>query len=196
MTLSIAQTHALRHQLRPHCSADSISALEDRNRFLTDEQRKRVDQKINSADAILTLMATIVGHQYANQRIDSYTMIQLSQLIDRICDIQTSCERIHNTSLPLAYSLLVHRTAFFFVVLAPFAIVDSMGWYTPVFTAILAYTFFGLDELARQIQEPFRDEPQCLALSAMSRAVERDVLDTMGRVDIPPPLQPRRSVLM
>lgn len=196
MALCIAQTHALRYQLRQNCAMDTVSAYEDRNRFLTVEQRKIVDQKINPADAILTFMATIVGQQYRDATIDSYTMIQLSQLIDRICEIQTSCERIHNTSLPLAYSLLVHRTTFLYVILAPFAIVDSMGWYTPVFTAILAYTFFGLDELARQIQEPFRDEPHCLALSAMSRTVERDISNMMGLLDIPPPLQPHRSVLM
>jgi ion channel-forming bestrophin family protein len=196
MTLSIAQTHALRHQLRPDCRMDQVPALADRNRFLTPAQQDIVNRKINGADSILLLMSTIVGQQYQDGVIDSYVMIQLSQLIDRFCQIQTSCERIHNTSLPLAYSLLVHRTTFLFVFLAPFAIVESMGWYTPMFTAILAYTFFGLDELARQIQEPFRDEPACMALSAMSRVVERDVSVAMGRSNIPPPLHPHRSVLM
>jgi ion channel-forming bestrophin family protein len=196
MTLSIAQSHQLRYQLRPFCAMDQVSPLADRDRFLSATQKKHVDRKINGADAILVLMATIVGRQYQDGVIDSFVMIQLSQLIDRLCNIQTSCERIHNTSLPLAYSLLVHRTTFLFVFLAPFAIVDSMGWYTPVFTAMLAYTFFGLDELARQIQEPFRDEPHCLALSAMCRAVERDVSDIMGRPNIPPPLKPHRSILM
>lgn len=196
MILSIAQSHQLRYQLRPFCAMDHVSPLADRDRFLTASQKKLVERKINGADAILVLMATIVGRQYQDGVIDSFVMIQLSQLIDRLCNIQTSCERIHNTSLPLAYSLLVHRTTFLFVLFAPFAIVDSMGWYTPVFTAMLAYTFFGLDELARQIQEPFRDEPHCLALSAMCRAVERDVSAIMGRPNIPPPLKPHRSILM
>jgi ion channel-forming bestrophin family protein len=196
MILSIAQTHALRHQLRPDCRMDQVSALSDRNRFLTPAQQVIVNRKINGADAILLLMATMVGQQYQDGVIDSFVMIQLSQLIDRFCTIQTSCERIHNTHLPFAYTLLVHRTSFLYVLLVPFAIVESMGWYTPVFTAILAYTFFGLDEIARQIQEPFNDEPACMALSAMSRVVERDVSDAMGRSNIPPPLQPHRSVLM
>jgi ion channel-forming bestrophin family protein len=196
MILSIAQTHALRHQLRPDCRMDQVSALSDRNRFLTPAQQDIVNRKVNGANAILLLMATMVGQQYQDGVIDSFVMIQLSQLIDRFCTIQTSCERIHNTHLPFAYTLLVHRTSFLYVLLVPFAIVETMGWYTPVFTAILAYTFFGLDEIARQIQEPFNDEPACMALSAMSRVVERDVSDAMGRSNIPPPLQPHRSVLM
>jgi len=52
-----------------------------------------------------------------------------------------------------------------------------------------------LQTVARQIQEPFLDEPQCLALSAMCRAVEIDVCEALGR-EIPPKLQPTKSVLM
>lgn len=179
--LAMAHTHALRAQLRPFCKFDaSITALHDRDRFLTEEERESICRSRNPANAILELAGTIVGAEYKNSSIDSHVMVQLSQLLDRLCAIQTGCERIHNTSMPVAYSLLVHRTAFLYVILAPFAMVQVMGWWTPVFTAVIAYTFFGLDELARQLQEPFRDEPHCLALSAMCRTIEIDVSEALG----------------
>jgi len=65
--------------------------------------------------------------------------------------VQGACERIANTPLPFPYALLVHRTAYMYVGLAPFAMASGMGWWTPLFNAIVAYTFFGLDELARQL---------------------------------------------
>lgn len=190
--LAMAQTHAVRAQLRPVCLSDTPrTALEDRDRFLDASDRLIVCSAPNPANAILFHASKILGQS----DLTEYSRIHASTLIDRLCEIQASLERLHNTSLPLAYSLLVHRTAFFFVVLAPFAMASSMGWWTPLFSAILAYTFFGLDELARHIQEPFRDEPHCLAMSAMCRAVEIDVCHGLRR-DIPPPLKPINFVLM
>jgi putative membrane protein len=194
--LCMAQSHAFRSQMRPHCVMDEpIQARQDRDRFLTEPQLKIISASKNPANAILLEAGKIAGRVHRREEIDTYSMIQLSKLIDRLCGIQTACERIHNTSLPLAYSLLVHRTASMYILLVPFAIVESMGWWTPVFTAILAYTFFGLDELARQIQEPFGDEPQCLAMSAICRTCEIDVCEALGQT-VPPKLEPIRSVLM
>jgi putative membrane protein len=122
-------------------------------------------------------------------------MIHVQNILNSMCEIQTACERIQNTSLPLAYSLLVHRTSVMYVLLVPFAIAPNIGWWTPLFTAIVAYTFFGLDELAKQIQEPFRDNPMCLALSAMCRTIEIDALEALGE-ETPGYLKPRRNVLM
>lgn len=194
--LCMAQTHAFRGQMRPYSAFDGDNqAIQDRNRFLTEHELSIVAASPNPANLILHEAGKRVGRAHRLGLIDTFSMIQLSKLIDRLCDIQTACERIHNTTLPLPYSLLVHRTAAIFVVLSPFAMVDSMGWWTPLFTAVLAYTFFGLDELARQIQEPFGDEPQCLALSAMCRTIEIDVCEALGR-EIPPKLKPSQLVLM
>ena len=194
--LCMAQTHAFRSQIRPYCALDGENqAIQDRDRFLTEQEILTVAASPNPANSILHEAGKRVGRAHRLGLIDTFSMIQLSKLIDRLCDIQTACERIHNTTLPLPYSLLVHRTAAIFVALAPFAMVDSMGWWTPLFTSILAYTFFGLDELARQIQEPFGDEPQCLALSAMCRTIEIDVCEALGW-EVPPKLKPFQLVLM
>ena len=189
--LAMAHAHATRHQLRrgEPCPFDKgISALHDRNRFLTTTQAKLADASHNPANCILQMAADIVGQQQRHH-LDPYTRVHLIKLIDRLCVAQTACERIENTSLPFAYSLLVHRTSFFFVILSPWAMVGEMGWWTPVFTAIVAYTFFGLDELARQLQEPFRvDEPNALALSAMCRTMEMDVCEAVPGREVPPKL--------
>ena len=145
--LAMAQTHALRSQVRPYCKSDETTALKDRDRFLESESSLCIEKLVksqNPASAILMRASEILGKESG---LSTYSLIHASELIDRLCEIQTSCERIHNTTLPFAYSLLVHRTSFMFVYLAPFAIVSTMGWWTPVFTAILAYTLFGLDEV-------------------------------------------------
>jgi putative membrane protein len=211
--LSVAHTHAFRHQMRPLCKLDGDnSALKDRDRFLSAEERRQLEHCKNPANTILLMASKILGNAHINQnitKVDSYKMIHIQSMLDGLCTIQTACERIHNTSMPLAYSLLVNRTSVLYVLLVPFAIADSVGWWTPVFTAIVAYTFFGLDQLAKEIQEPFRDRPMCLALSAMSRVIEADSIEAinnynnnrLGRplhtnVRVPDYLKPQNTILM
>lgn len=130
--LSCAHTHSFRHQMRPNCKMDGIhTALRDRNRFLTQNEQRKLLNCRNPANSILFMASKILGSAHRSKQIDTYSMIHVQGMIDKLCEIQTACERIHNTSLPLAYSLLVHRTSVLYVLLVPFAIVDNVGWWTP-----------------------------------------------------------------
>eukprot|EP00802_Teleaulax_amphioxeia_P021247 Tamp_21589.p1 GENE.Tamp_21589~~Tamp_21589.p1 ORF type:complete len:125 (-),score=19.58 Tamp_21589:575-949(-) len=108
----------------------------------------------------------MLGH-----RLDSILVIAINEKLDKLGEVQGACERLANTPLPFPYTLLVHRTALLYILLAPLAMAQDMGYYTALFNAILAYTFFGLDELARQLETPFGEEQQCLALDAICRIV-------------------------
>jgi putative membrane protein len=194
--LSVAHTHAFRYQMRNSCKTDGrVTALHDRNRFLNPAEQKHLLSCKNNANTILIFASKVLGKAHRAGKIDTYSVIHVQKIIDSLCFMQTAAERIYNTSLPLAYSLLVHRTSVLYVLLVPFAIAPTIGWWTPLFTAIVAYTFFGLDELAKEIQEPFKDRPMCLALSAMCRTIEIDALEILG-LETPPFLTAKGNVLM
>jgi putative membrane protein len=91
--------------------------------------------------------------------LDSYWAASITTQINELGHVQGACERIATTPLPLPYTLLVHRTAYLYILLAPFAMAQQLGWWTIVFNALLAYTFFGLDELARLLE--VRSVPLC-----------------------------------
>ncbi len=112
-----------------------------------------------------------------------------------LAGIQAGCERILTTPLPFAYSLLLHRTAFLFCGLLPFALADALGWGTPLATAIIAYAFFGLDALGDELEDPFGLTQNDLPLQAMARVIEIDLRDALGETDLPAPLAPVRHVL-
>lgn len=179
--LAIAHAHAFRSQMRPSCKMDgSVSAAQDRDRFLNVQEQKSIIHSKNPANTILLIASKILGRAHRSREIDTYSMLHVQKILDEMCVFQASCERIQNTSLPVTYSLLVHRTSVMYTFLVPFAIAPAVGWWTPLFTAIVAYTFFGLDQLAKEIQEPMRDAPMCIALSAMCRTIEIDALEALG----------------
>jgi putative membrane protein len=118
--------------------------------------------------------------------------IQLTEL----AHVQGACERIKNTPLPFSYSLLLHRTAYAFCLMLPFALAPSLGWWTPLPTFLVSYAFFGLDALGDELSDPFGMEPNDLPLDAMVRLVEREMLSAMGETDLPPLIAASDYVLL
>ena len=109
--------------------------------------------------------------------------------------MQASCERIKSTPLPFPYTLLLHRTIYLFCILLPFAMAEPLGWLTPVFTAIVSYTFFGLDEIGDDLEDPFGFDENDLPCNAILRTLEREVLAALGNEQLPPALLPVECVL-
>ena len=118
----------------------------------------------------------------------------LTQRAAACAAIQAACERIKFTPSPFAYSLLLHRTAWLFCLLLPFGLVGALEYLTPVAVTIIAYTFFGLDALGDELEDPFgKDENDCL--SALARVIEIDLLEGLGVRPLPEPAVPVDYVL-
>jgi len=168
------------------CSNEEI--LRQRDKFLTRAEAESLVGAKNPADTILRMAGAQVKQHLLAGHLDSILTVAINEKLDELGRIQGACERIANTPLPFPYTLLVHRTVYLYILLAPFAMAQDMGYYTALFNAILAYTFFGLDELARQLESPFGEEQQCLALDAISTAIEISVAEFLGQIVFPPEL--------
>jgi len=107
----------------------------------------------------------------------------------------TACDRIKTTPLPFPYTLLLHRTIYLFCILLPFAMAEPLGWLTPIFTAIISYTFFGLDAIGDELEDPFGRNEHNLPTDFIVRTIEREILDALGETDLPPVLEPVDFVL-
>ncbi|MFY3139701.1 bestrophin family protein [Achromobacter xylosoxidans] len=119
----------------------------------------------------------------------------LTQRVAQCAAIQAACERIKYTPTPFAYSLLLHRTAWLFCLLLPFGLVGTLEYLMPVAVTIIAYTFFGLDALGDELEDPFGLEENDLPLSALARVIEIDLLDGLGVRPLPEPARPVDCVL-
>ena len=128
-------------------------------------------------------------------RISEWRYTQLETRLVSLSQVQAACERIKSTPLPFPYTLLLHRTIYLFCILLPFAMAEPLGWLTPVFTAIVSYTFFGLDEIGDDLEDPFGFDENDLPCNALLRLIEREVLAALGHDELPPALEPVDYVL-
>jgi putative membrane protein len=68
-------------------------------------------------------------------------------------------------------------------------------WHSGPLIVTICYTFFGLDALGDELEDPFGLELNDLPLDAMVRIIERALLDALGRTDLPPLLGPVDHIL-
>lgn len=80
-------------------------------------------------------------------------------------------------------------------VLLPFGLVDTIGAWTPLIVTFIAYTFFALEELGAQIEEPFGTAPNDLALDALARTIENSLREMLGEWPLPAEYEPKGFIL-
>ena len=149
----------------------------------------------NVCDSILREVGSQCSRLAERQQISDWRYSLLEQRLVGLTEVQATCERIKGTPLPFPYTLLLHRTIYIFCLLLPFALAEPLGWLAPLFTTIVGYTFFGLDAIGNELEDPFGRDENDLPTDAMVRTVERDVLAGLGDQQLPPALLPMGHVL-
>lgn len=181
---AIAFAHALRLQLRDQHD-DAVL-----QRWVTPAEWERVRHATQRPDALLLAMGRDLGDCVREGRIDPCLAASVDATLSALTGDAASCERIKNTPVPFSYALLLHRTAYMYCFLLPFGLVDTIGFMTPFVVAIVAYTFFGLDALGDELEEPFGLENNDLPLDTLCRGIEISLLESLGETELPPPLLP------
>ncbi|WP_455554453.1 bestrophin family protein [Comamonas sp.] len=183
---ALAHIHVLRAQLRGHMDDCAVQ------RWLTAEDWGKVrhlplDYR---GDAIVQASANDLAHSMRQGQIDPINYNKMDETLSYMTFAAASCERLRHTPMPFSYTLLLHRTAHLYCFLLPFGLVDVTGFMTPFVVAIVAYTFFGLDALGDELEEPFGTDSNDLPLDAMCRSMEMNLLQLLGDPDIPRAMQP------
>ena len=75
------------------------------------------------------------------------------------------------------------------------ALQSSLGIWTPVIVALIAYLFLGLDALSAELEEPFGIQENDLALNSIVRSIEREILCSLEQ-DLPPAIAAHKGNLL
>ncbi|CAI2164063.1 14288_t:CDS:2 [Funneliformis geosporum] len=88
-------------------------------------------------------------------RLDLSTFNTIISLVHSMTEILTGFERILSTPIPLAYSIHLKQMIILYCMALPPQLYENLGWYTVPITAIATFTFFGVDAIGTEIENPF-----------------------------------------
>jgi putative membrane protein len=100
----------------------------------------------------------------------------LEQNVQTLIDLIGGCERIRSTPLPFVYVVHLRRALILYCYTLPLALVDTYGWLTVPATLLLAYTFFGIEEIGVEIEDPFGFDCNDLPLDQICAKIEANIL--------------------
>jgi putative membrane protein len=182
----VAFVYTLKHQLRGTDPAADLRRLLDGATYA-----RVVASRFRPIVIGHALREAFAARADAGQLADT-RLWMLDARLDDLVAMVSGCERIASTPIPFSYDVLLHRTIYAYCVLLPFGLVDSIGAATPFVTVFVAYTLIALDAIAHAIAEPFGDGPNHLALDAMTRQIERTLLE-LNREPLPAEVTPGPS---
>lgn len=156
-------------------------------------------KELDSARFPPTLVLLWLGRWIHERReegaLEAIQVLSLEESLDKLSTALGSCERIAGTPLPFTYSVILHRSAYLYCMLLPFGLVDVVGVMTPLVVTFISYTFFALEALSDEIEEPFGRAPNDLALDAMVVNIESTLREMLGE-PLPAPKLPDRNFVL
>ncbi|QFY59430.1 bestrophin [Rhizobium grahamii] len=190
VTLVIAFIQSLVPHLRAGSGREKVEHL------LSPELKARYHASRTPPEAISLEIARELADLRARGMLTDISYQILDKTLGELTLAQASCERIRWTPVPFGYTLLLHRTAHLFCLLLPFGFDDVLGWFMPFATALVAYTFFGLDALGDELEAPFGNQPNALPIGALADTIEINLREALGETDLPPLPTPVDYLLM
>ncbi|POZ63890.1 bestrophin family protein [Chromobacterium alticapitis] len=184
-----AFSYALKGQLRGEDVAGHLRRLlppDELNRVLAGRFRPAL---------ILAWLGREAQRLQREGRLSELQWHALDRNLNTLSEILGGCERIASTPMPFTYRVLLNRTVTFYCLLLPAGLVSSIGWLTPPIAVFIAYTYFALEEIAEELEEPFGTEGNDLPLATLCHTIESSLREMQGlSLDLPPP--PRQGIYL
>ncbi|WP_434348923.1 bestrophin family protein [Myxococcus virescens] len=158
----------------PYAAAASLRGERDLGPVASELPRDEADAVLGSQHVPLAVsqkMSAVLDEGRLRGYYPEYVQMQLDQNVQLLIDYIGGCERIHKTPIPFAYMMHLRRALIVYCYTLPFALVDSFGWITVPATFVVAYVFFGIEEIGVEIEDPFGHDDNDLPLERICETV-------------------------
>merc|ERR1712224_482486 len=95
-------------------------------------------------------------------------------------------DKVHNVPVPFPYAQMILIFMCVYVFLSPFLFVSHFGWACIVPSLVLTLAFFGINEVALEIEDPFGTDDNDLPLDTMGDALKADCEMNLEIAAVPP----------
>jgi putative membrane protein len=185
----IAYVHALRCQLRGQKPLSEITP------FLSDEEMATLQNEKNVAVGIQQRLASLLRRCHTRGWIDTIQWGSLEQSLTGLANAQGGAERIKNTPMPGQYDFYPQMFVRVYCVLLPIGMVTSLRLLTPAGSTLVGLMFLALDQIGRDLENPFENDSNDVPLTAICKTIEINLRQLLGETALPEPEKPIHGVL-
>lgn len=193
----IAWVHALRFHLRKQENWGEI------RQFLPEPEFEELTQKQNKPAYLQLLIGRELYKAMANGTLGGFDSFQIEGQLLALANHQGAAERIKNTPLPRQYDFFTRVFVLLFALLLPFGMLgffqseslSTFSWLAIPLTTIIAGVFVIMERTGAANEDPFENQVTDTPLTALCNTIEIDLLEMLGKKDLPEKLEPVEGYL-
>jgi putative membrane protein len=144
------------------------------------------------ANLVLQSVAVRVKDGVRDGLVGQFDPITLEPALGALNAAATACQRIKHTPTPRQYDYFTRLGVIAFSTLLPFGLLGALppteAWWTVPLTAVIAGVFIVLERVGAVLDAPFANTVNDVPISAISRDIERDLLEQLGDHALPDPV--------
>ena len=191
VTRHIAYVHVFRVAMR----RQSIPDDPDCRTHLTADELDQLSRESNPCNALVQMQGADLQNAVRRGWLSEHRLQQLDLSMVELLDVQGGCERILKTVIPVNLTYFPTRLVFLYSILLSIGLVKALSWWTIPTVLMVGFIFRIIDLAGKLIENPFSTFVYGLPLSAISRTIEANLLDRIGRERRPVP-GPEDGILM
>ena len=217
----IAWMTALRHQLRlsrqwehtenrvkglyaPTVCEDYTIKLEgELRKYLPESEIDYLRDVSNKATQILRIQSQRLQELRDSGLFEDFRHMEFHALITAFYADQGKSERIKNFPFPRQYASATIWLTVVFCAFVPFGLMDIMKegaawkvWVCPFLGGLITWIFFLMEKIGDYSENPFEGTYNDVPITAISRAIEIDLLEMVGDTPVPEPITDMNGFLM
>lgn len=169
-------------------SLRGLPPLQDCEQFISNADINRIHDFKNKPLALLQLNVLDLKKLRMENELSDFESIQLNNTSVRFSDSMGAAERINNTVFPTIYRMFLHFIIYLFVAILGIAMKDVGLVYEIPLLLLISFVFFTLEKAAYYLQDPFRNRPSDVSVTAIARTIEINIRQLLEEEDLPDPV--------
>jgi len=179
----LAFLYALIDKLRGQNNRDYV-------RYLKEDELKAIEKKSNIPAAILNLQGRAINKAQKENKLELFRMIQFNKIFNRFSDSMGQAFRIKTTVFPPYYKSLILFSIWVFIIIYPMVLSERVGYWSILYSYILGSIFSLFYTAGQSLMDPFERKISDTPISTITRNIEIDLLEQLGKKEIPEALKP------
>jgi len=103
------------------------------------------------------------------------SMASLNAIVENF----TSCERILTSPIPLIYGVHIKHAMIIYLLTLPLQIIKTCGWASVIIVLLTSFTFFGIEAISSEIENPFGGDANDLKLEEFCKQINEEINNMM-----------------
>jgi putative membrane protein len=169
----IAYFSCVRHYLRDEREWPDLEGV------LTDAELAELSTVRAPPMHIAKWLSDVFHEESQQDHLSEERLRLLDSSVSDLIDYWGAADRIVSTPIPFAYAHHIKGFLTIFCFTAPFSLLSTLWWYTPLASVTVAYALYGIDEIGVEIEEPFGYDYNDLPLDEIGEVLGVDIAEML-----------------